>query len=33
MWTYKNPVNVVFGTGALDAVGGLIAGREYALVT
>lgn len=33
MWAYKNPVNVVFGTGALDQISGLIAGRDYALVT
>ena len=33
MWTYKNPVNVVFGTGVLDEISGFVAGRDYALVT
>lgn len=33
MWAYNNPVNVVFGAGAIDRIGGLIAGRDYALVT
>ena len=33
MWAYNNPVNVVFDTSALDQIGGLVTGRDYALVT
>jgi len=33
VWTYKNPVIIAFGSGTLDQIGGLVAGRDYALVT
>ena len=33
MWTYANPVSVVFGSGVFDRLADLIAGRAYALVT
>ncbi len=33
MWAYRNPVNIVFGTSALENIGALLNGREYALVT
>ena len=33
MWGYHNPVSVHFGAGTLGLVGGLLAGRSYALVT
>lgn len=33
MWNFRNPVNIVFGSGALESLGDLIDGREYALVT
>ncbi|MEE8352027.1 MAG: iron-containing alcohol dehydrogenase PsrA [Rhodospirillales bacterium] len=33
MWTYHNPVNIVFANGALENIGGLLKGRGYALVT
>lgn len=33
MWSYRNPVNIVFGNGALENIGGLLDGRGYALVT
>ena len=33
MWTYNNPVNIKFGSGAFDQLHSLIAGRRYALVT
>ncbi len=33
MWTYRNPVNIVFANGALENIGGLLNGRGYALVT
>ena len=33
MWTYQNPVRIQFGEGAFAALGGLIAGRRYLLVT
>jgi len=33
MWRYANPVNVVFGAGALDGIGKAIGGRAYGLVT
>ncbi|UXX84907.1 iron-containing alcohol dehydrogenase PsrA [Roseovarius pelagicus] len=33
MWTYSNPVNVIFGTGAYSKLADLIGGRRYALVT
>ena len=33
VWTYCNPVRIKFGEGAFDAVGGLVAGRRYLLVT
>ncbi len=33
MWTYRNPVNVIFGSGEFDNLADLIAGRRYALVT
>lgn len=32
-WTYRNPVRVTFGWGALDGIADLVAGRAYALVT
>ena len=33
MWTYENPVRIRFGAGSLDAIGGLVHGRAYCLVT
>ena len=33
MWTFRNAVNIVFGTGALESLGDLVGGRDYALVT
>jgi alcohol dehydrogenase len=33
MWRYRNPVEITFGAGALDALPELIDGRGYALVT
>lgn len=33
MWTYQNPVNIVFANGALENIGALLNGRGYALVT
>jgi phosphonate metabolism-associated iron-containing alcohol dehydrogenase len=33
LWTYRNPVRVTFGWGALDGIADLVAGRAYALVT
>ena len=33
MWRYRNPVEITFGAGALDALPTLIRGRRYALVT
>ncbi len=33
MWTYSNPVNVIYGPGAFSKLADLIAGRRYALVT
>lgn len=33
MWTYHNPVRIQFGEGAFNALGGLVAGRRYLLVT
>lgn len=33
MWTYQNPVNIVFANGALEKIGALLDGRGYALVT
>jgi phosphonate metabolism-associated iron-containing alcohol dehydrogenase len=33
MWRYRNPVDVRFGAGAFDALGGVLAGRRYCLVT
>ena len=33
MWTFKNPVNVVFGKGTLETIGAFVDGRGYALVT
>lgn len=33
MWTYANPVEVVFGDGTLDQVGHRVGGRPYCLVT
>jgi phosphonate metabolism-associated iron-containing alcohol dehydrogenase len=33
MWRYRNPVEITFGTGALNALPKLIDGRRYALVT
>lgn len=32
-WTYHNPTKIVFGDGAPDGIGDLIAGRHYVLVT
>lgn len=33
MWTYQNPVSVIFGFGVFDKLAELIGGRRYALVT
>ena len=33
MWTYRNPVEILFGTGRFASLPGLLAGRSYALVT
>ena len=33
MWTYRNPVNVVFGSGTLATIAEFVGGRDYALVT
>lgn len=33
MWTYRNPVKIVFGSGQFSALPEMIAGRSYALVT
>ena len=33
MWTYGNPVNVIFGSGEFGRLADLIAGRRYVLVT
>jgi len=33
MWTYHNPVRVLFGNGRFDSLSSVIAGRSYALVT
>ena len=33
MWTYANPVEVVFGDGTLDQIGHRVGGRPYCLVT
>ena len=33
MWTYQNPVNVIFGDGQFRSLSELIGGRRYALVT
>ena len=33
MWTYKNPVKIMFGNGQFSTLGEMIAGRSYALVT
>jgi alcohol dehydrogenase len=33
MWTYSNPVDVIFGAGEVRKLADLIAGRRYALVT
>ncbi len=33
MWTYSNPVNVIFGSGEFRKLADLIKGRRYALVT
>ena len=33
MWTYRNPVNVIFGSGEFRQLADLVAGRRYALVT
>ena len=33
MWGYKNPVRIHFGADSFDCVAGLIAGRDYAVVT
>jgi phosphonate metabolism-associated iron-containing alcohol dehydrogenase len=33
MWTYENPVRIRFGAGSLNAIGDLVHGRAYCLVT
>ncbi|MBL4769139.1 MAG: phosphonoacetaldehyde reductase, partial [Rhodobacteraceae bacterium] len=33
MWTYQNPVKIMFGSGQFSALPDVIAGRSYALVT
>ncbi|HSI02724.1 MAG TPA: iron-containing alcohol dehydrogenase PsrA [Reyranella sp.] len=33
MWRYRNPVDVRFGPGSFDQLGGLVRGRAYCLVT
>lgn len=33
MWSYKNPVQIIFGKGAFASLSELIAGRSYALIT
>ena len=33
MWTYKNPVEIMFGNGQFSTLVNMIAGRSYALVT
>lgn len=33
MWTYSNPANIIFGSGAFGQIADLIGGRRYALVT
>ena len=33
MWTYKNPVGIMFGNGQFSTLVDMIAGRSYALVT
>ena len=33
MWTFSNPVDIVFGNGSFDSVADLIDGRPYCLVT
>jgi alcohol dehydrogenase len=33
MWTYRNPVRIIFGNDAFASLSSLIAGRPYALVT
>lgn len=33
VWSYRNPVDVRFGQGSFATLGGLLAGRSYALVT
>jgi phosphonate metabolism-associated iron-containing alcohol dehydrogenase len=33
MWTYQNPVKIVFGSGQFAALSDMIAGRSYALIT
>ncbi|MEM9633318.1 MAG: iron-containing alcohol dehydrogenase PsrA [Pseudomonadota bacterium] len=33
MWTYSNPVQVIFGAGQFDDLANLIGGRRYALIT
>jgi alcohol dehydrogenase len=33
VWTYHNPVRILFGEGTFDKLGSLIAGRRYVLVT
>ena len=33
MWTFENPVRIMFGAGSLKAIGELVHGRAYCLVT
>jgi phosphonate metabolism-associated iron-containing alcohol dehydrogenase len=33
MWSYQNPVKLLFGTGSFESLGDVIQGRPYALVT
>lgn len=33
VWTYHNPVRILFGEGAFGSLGGFVAGRRYILVT
>ena len=33
MWTYSNPVNVIFGAGEFGKIAEMIGGRSYALIT
>ena len=33
MWTWRNPVQVTFGTGTLGELGRLLGGRAWCLVT